>query len=382
MKLRQVFMSTFVLVLSFFVLTCGQQKDTWQGKIEEVDGVTIVKNPNKPLYGELVFDLEEDLSIGNEEDDNYLFYRILDIQVDKDENIYILERGNIRIQKFDKNGNFICAIGRKGQGPGEYQRPSQLIINEKEGTVGVKESRKLIVFDKNGNFLDKDIAFEEFYYDLVLDSEGLLWGLKFEQEGENEATADLFKALVVLDNRGNMDKKIERFPYDMYRERMESGAVLSSASGFEYDLFFSSVDERNIVYGYSKEYELNVIDLEGNLQLIIRKNEPYRSFNAEDREKSRREFRTEYKPYFFDIFSDTEGRIYAQRNNARKIETVEKEFDVFSKDGYYLYKTVCQHTPYVIKNGYYYTRIQNEDTGEVFVKRYKIKNWEQIKIGK
>jgi hypothetical protein len=122
--------------------------------------------------------------------------------------------------------------------------------------------------------------------------------------------------------------------------------------------------------------------MEGNLQLIIRKNEPYRSFNAEDREKSRREFRTEYKPYFFDIFSDTEGRIYAQRNNARKIETVEKEFDVFSKDGYYLYKTVCQHTPYVIKNGYYYTRIQNEDTGEVFVKRYKIKNWEQIKIGK
>jgi len=27
------------------------------------------------------------------------------------------------------------------------------------------------------------------------------------------------------------------------------------------------------------------------------------------------------------------------------------------------------------------TQIQNEDTGEVFVKRFKIKNWEQIEKG-
>jgi hypothetical protein len=378
---NNIFIFSFILFFSIFTIfvSCGKQKSEWGGTIEEVNGVTVVNNPGEPLYGGLVFDLEEDLSIGNEEDDDYLFYRILDIQVDKEENIYILESGNVRVQKFDKNGNYICTIGGKGQGPGEYQRLSQLIINEKEGTVGVKEWRKLIVFDKNGKFLDKDIAFEEFFFDLVLDSEGLLWGLKFDQEGEDEVTADMFKALVVLDNQGHLDKKVDRFPFDMYRERMESGAILSSVSGFEYDLFFSCVDEQNMVYGYSKEYELNIINLEGNLQLKIRKEEPYRRFTAEERRKSKRVQLTEYKPYFFDIFSDSEGRIFIQRNNARKIETVEKEFDVFSKDGYYLYKTVCQYTPYVIKDGYYYTRIQNEETGEVFVKRYKIKNWEQIR---
>jgi len=376
-----IFLITLFLSVFIILVSCGKQKAEWGGIIEEVDGVTIVNNPGEPLYGELVFDLEEDLSIGNEGDDNYLFYRILDIQVDKDENIYILESGNVRVQKFDKNGNYICTIGRKGQGPGEYQRPFQVIIDDRTGIIKVLDGRKLIFFDKNGKYLDKDIAFEEFFFYLVLDSEGLLWGLKFDQEGEDEVTADMFKALVVLDNQGHLDKKVDRFPFDMYSERMESGAVLSSISGFEYDLVFSSVDEQNMVYGYSKEYELNIIDLEGNLQLKIRKEEPYRSFTAEDRGKSRRVLRTEYKPYFFDIFSDREGRIYAQRNNARKIETVEKEFDVFSKDGYYLYKAVCQNTPYVIKDGYYYTRIQNDDTGEVFVKRYKIKNWEQIKTG-
>ena len=60
---------------------------------------------------------------------------------------------------------------------------------------------------------------------------------------------------------------------------------------------------------------------------------------------------------------------------------VVSKFDVFSKDGYYLYKTVCKHTPFLIKDGYYYTRLQNEESGEVFVKRYIIKNWDQIKVG-
>ena len=162
--------------------------------------------------------------------------------------------------------------------------------------------------------------------------------------------------------QGQLDKKVERFPYDIYRERMEGG-VLSISSGFEYDLFFSSVDERNMVYGYSKEYELNIIDLEGNLQLKMRKEEPYISFTAEERGKSKKVELPEHKPYFFAIFSDSEERIFVQRNNAQKAESVTKEFDVFSKDGYY------------------HTRVQNEETGEVLVKRFKIMNWEQIKNG-
>jgi hypothetical protein len=369
-----------LLFIVFLFSFCRERGAEWKGTIEEVDGIKVVVNPSKPLYGQLIFDLEEDLSIGNEEDDNYIFYRIRDIQVDNEGNIYVLESGNVRVQKFDRNGNYVCTIGRKGQGPGELQRPSQIILNEIERTIGVKEDRKLIVFDKNGKFLDKDVVFEHFFYDLALDSIGSLWAIEFDQEGEDEVTADLFKALVRLNHPGQMEKKVVRFPFDLYRERWKEGVFLRS-TGFEYDLFFSPVDEQNMIYGYSKEYEMNVIDLAGNARLRIRKEEPYRSFAPEERGKSKKVRLPEYKPYFFALFSDSAGRIYAQRNNARKADPTEKEFDIFSKDGYYLYKTICQHTPYVIKDGYYYTRIQNDDTGEVFVKRFKIKNWEQIKKG-
>ena len=56
-----LFLSAFIVVVSF-----GGQKAKWKGKIEIEDGVKVIKNPKEPLYGEIVFELEEDLSIGNE----------------------------------------------------------------------------------------------------------------------------------------------------------------------------------------------------------------------------------------------------------------------------------------------------------------------------
>ena len=46
------------------LISCEKQKAEWKGTIEEMDGVTIVKNPKEPMYGEDVFSLE-DLSFQN-----------------------------------------------------------------------------------------------------------------------------------------------------------------------------------------------------------------------------------------------------------------------------------------------------------------------------
>jgi len=61
-----------VLFLSIVILfiSWGKQKTEWQGTIEKKNGVTVVKNPKEPLFGEIKFELEEDLSIGSEENEN------------------------------------------------------------------------------------------------------------------------------------------------------------------------------------------------------------------------------------------------------------------------------------------------------------------------
>ena len=69
-------MKRFIPLILFFLLLLGfsiNQKPQWKGKIEEENGVKVIKNPKEPLYGEITVELEEDLSIGNEEDENYAF---------------------------------------------------------------------------------------------------------------------------------------------------------------------------------------------------------------------------------------------------------------------------------------------------------------------
>jgi len=81
------------------------------------------------------------------------------------------------------------------------------------------------------------------------------------------------------------------------------------------------------------------------------------------------------------LFTDSEDRIYVRKSSGHRLENIERTFDIFSKDGYYLYRTVCPLAPFAIKDGFFYTRVQNEDTGEVFVKRFRIKNLDKIKTG-
>ena len=63
--------------------------------------------------------------------------------------------GNARIVKFDANGNFVRAWGRKGMGPGEFDMPHAL-DTDSQGRVFVadRQNNRLQVFEPDGNFID------------------------------------------------------------------------------------------------------------------------------------------------------------------------------------------------------------------------------------
>jgi hypothetical protein len=95
---------------------CQKQEAGWQGTIEEVDGVIVVKNLKAPMLGEDVFSLEEELSIGEaEEREEYIFSEIRDIAVDEESRIYVLDSKESHIRVFNTNGEYIKTIGKKGK---------------------------------------------------------------------------------------------------------------------------------------------------------------------------------------------------------------------------------------------------------------------------
>jgi len=62
--------------------------------------------------------------------------------------------GNSRIVKFDKDGHYLKAWGRKGNGPGEFDTPHALAI-DRQGRLFVADrgNNRVQIFDEEGNFL-------------------------------------------------------------------------------------------------------------------------------------------------------------------------------------------------------------------------------------
>jgi hypothetical protein len=106
--------------------------DSAAQKIETVNGVRVVHNVKGGLWGnqpKVALELVGKIGDVDAEDENAAFHHPSDVDMDKDGNIYILDTGNSRIQKFGPDGKYLATIGRKGQGPGEFIMPESLDID-------------------------------------------------------------------------------------------------------------------------------------------------------------------------------------------------------------------------------------------------------------
>ena len=386
-----------ILLLPVFIMlvSCEQQKAEWKGIIEEVDGVTIVKNPEIPFHGELILDLEEDISIGNEKDENYLFYRVRGIALDSEENIYVADSGNYRIQKFDRDGKYLQTIGRKGEGPGEFRRPLGICFNA-ENNLYVLESRKMQIFNKLGEF-KKSFHFDVYLADFAVDNEGNILGY-----ADLNPRDPAIRGIIKMDSQGKTIKKIAEFTDRGIQIIITDYATFTLSPNHAYSprLQFAALGQNKYIYGYSSDYLLQLIDNEGNPILRITKEESSQSITQKekkyiiDRTCETLESRNIKIPrkkveetlyfrshcaYFNKILSDDRQRMYVQRVKSVFDESTRIEFDIFNKEGYYLYKISLPFSPEIIKHGCIYDIQTPEETGEVKAKRYHIKNWDQIK---
>lgn len=78
------------------------------------------------------------------------------IALDAQGNVYVADNQNQRIQKFDRNGNFLLKWGSKGAGDGQFISPIEVTVDS-QGNIYVIDDRRDDVqkFDPSGNFLLK-----------------------------------------------------------------------------------------------------------------------------------------------------------------------------------------------------------------------------------
>lgn len=106
---------------------------TFSQKVEQVEGLRVVHNAKKGVWGDqakVEIELIKTLGELEAKNENVAFNLPSDIALDKEGNIYILDSGNHRIQKFSPDGVYLATLGRKGQGPGEFVYPESIDIDE------------------------------------------------------------------------------------------------------------------------------------------------------------------------------------------------------------------------------------------------------------
>jgi hypothetical protein len=376
----------------FYVMeTHGLLQKEWKGTIEYENGVKVIKNPSEPLYGEIVFDLEENLSIGSPNDENSTFYSSVFIAVDSDGNILALDTENCRIQKFSEKGDFLYTIGRKGQGPGEFVRPSELILDMNDN-VHVRESRKLHKFKKTGEYIES-ISLGSLYRSIGITKEGHILAM-----AQISSPTELSDDVCLLAPDGNKIKTIASYS----KPRPDYSLKINlTGSSIQPRLNLCPLSAENAVYSHSSSYRLYIVNSSGELSLIFEKDEPPIPFTQKEKNQqidemlerlnkggqqfSRREIEKAFnfpkmKPIFSSLQNDDEQNIYVWILRSYAVDQDDKfpYFDFFNKDGYYLYRVKTRPLPKIIKNGHLYCDERDKE-GYVYIKRYKIKNWDQMK---
>lgn len=392
-----------LIILCFIVAeSCKKQKTKWEGSVEIESGVTFVKNPKEPIYGEIVLDLEEDLSIGRDDSDNYLFHRVRDIAVNSQRNIYVLDSGNFRIQKFDTNGQYLQTIGNKGQGPGEFESPSRIFLDSRDyiyvadGGGRRGNSSMIKVFNNQGEYV-RNINLESPISDFHVDSEGNIFANVAQRvEGGNKM------AFMIMDSEGKIIEIIAEFldVGEVTKKSSEMTASFRVRHHYTPRLLISLVNDQTFSYAYSPDYQIFIVDNKGKLLLKIQKKEDSCSISQSEKKyiiKQLEEsiFRSGRKwpegvleeacqfpskrPFYWRITVDNLQRLFLCKIKSVLDKSRTREFDIFNKEGYFLYRAEIPVLPEIIHNGFLYNIKEDEETGGVFIRRFRIKNWEQIK---
>lgn len=370
-----------------FLLANQDKYPQWKGIIENEGGLKIIKNPDEPVYKEIRYDLEQIFVLGAEKSENDLFSVIFDVQADAQGNVYVSDIRDRRIKKFSPNGEYLYDIGRIGQGPGEFQGARDIYVDDNTGDIYVADFMKIHQYNQDGVF-QNTVSIKRIFHTFFVGANRSFWAKTsyMDETGQGEAFEK-------ISQQGQLAKRIYKFSPQITESSKPSGegtvtVVSGPKHGYEQELIVSKIDDMTFLWALSNEYKLNVVNNEGELLLRILKQESPEKFSGKEKDKILSKFNDNarkivklppYKPFFKKIISDDEGRIYVQRTSSPLSEKEEYVYEIFSKNGYFLYQSRFSEEPVVIKNGLLYATVQDPETEIQYVKVYRIKNWSLIK---
>jgi len=108
---RNIFL--LCLILAVILFGCGKRAKEQQVRVEVIDGVRHIINPEAPLKGSVSLELEKKLEINPYENEDFDL-RYFDAVKDKDGEIILFDVNNSKAQRFTGDGGYLGSFFRQG----------------------------------------------------------------------------------------------------------------------------------------------------------------------------------------------------------------------------------------------------------------------------
>lgn len=355
-----------LLIVALFMPVCSKKKASY--RTETIDGITVIHNLR--IDPEMAFEdraFREDMTVGVEEGEaDYMLYSPVDIDADPDGNVYILDMKDALIKKYDSDGLFIRNIGRKGKGPGEFDRPIQMEIDSSSRIIVADPYQRRFEFlSRDGNHI-RSVRMGPYVSSLCCGKEGLIlvgygW---YESDGNQEYRI------------GRLDEETGEIE-DLFAQKQYWPARLQN-DRLRYDFPYFvrvAIDSQNRIFaGVATDYEIHVLVLDGELEMMFDKvfdKNPVKGEMLEQITKMTLKgpnpfVKDPYFPVFDTLSTDEEDNLWIQNYSPKWAGKTNKKtrYDVFSSAGIFRFSTeIPGHIigPLKFRNGRIYVLLSNEE---------------------
>ena len=268
------------------VMVAPAPAPAWDGNVTTKDGVPHMMNPSTPAEGPVSLRLSRLWEVGGEEDDELLFGVLSQITSDDEGNVYVLDAQLHEVMVFSPSGEYLQSIGREGEGPGEFRRPSDLFLTP-DGKVAVMQRMpgKIVLLSKDGapvgNYpLPETDGMRMFFGGRLAGNDLVLSTATMKR---NDSGFEFVTSLIRIDATGKITAK--------YTEREDSrsfATMVADEKSFGRNGQVWTTDFQGRVYTSDDfdGYTIHVWSTDGSLERVIEREYEHRMRSDEEKERA------------------------------------------------------------------------------------------------
>ncbi len=265
--------SIILLIIALSIFGCKSDERDSSFKTELIDGIQHVYNTGEPIKGKISLEVTEVLRIDPAEIDRGNPPLFQSAVKDDSGNLYLADKRNVRVYKFDALGRPLVQFLNRGEGPGEFPRFSDLQIIDKYAWVIGTWPLKIAQFTLDGHHIDEWMfrTFQNFYLrTLVIDDDRFLT-VSYRDRGENRDRTRV--SALVNSSEEFLTQYYEDENAGIFRiwtGQQEGPAIASTNPIIAADIHHAYDRNSGVVYACdNREYEIQAKNFDGTPRMVI-----------------------------------------------------------------------------------------------------------------